>query len=95
METKLQFMQRTLNELDVALTDVTTKAFHVADELALNVDDDAGPSEVIQELRKQIRVGEEYTKPYQPRRAKKVVNEVTQLHKGDCVVGEWHEGPCR
>lgn len=64
MESKLEFMQRTLNELDVALTDVTTKALHVADELELNVDDDAGPFEVIQELRKQVHIGQEYTKPF-------------------------------
>jgi len=34
METKLEYMKRVCNELDVALTDVTTKALHVADDVS-------------------------------------------------------------
>lgn len=100
METKLEYMQRNLNELDVALTDVTTKALHIADELALDVDDDAGPFEVIQELRKQVRIGQEYTKPYSPKRIRmgagnflavcpacgRVRSRGGNLHNADCYL---------
>ena len=66
METKLEYMKRVCNELDVALTDVTTKALHVADELGINKGLDMGPAEVIITLRHQIQVGEAYNKPFEP-----------------------------
>jgi len=92
METKLEYMRRVCNELDVALTDVTTRALHLADELNLRVGEDAGPFEVIASLRQQVRIGEEYVKPYTPQRARDVVHwceEHSTNYAGDrCNFGE-------
>jgi len=68
METKLEYMKRVLKELEEELSAVTTKALHIADELNLpDHDDDPGAFEVILKLRHEVRIGEEYTKPFAPR----------------------------
>lgn len=70
METKLEYMRRVCNELEVALNDVTTKALHIADMLGLDINFDEGPEadEVLRKLKQQVRIGEEYMKPFEPKK---------------------------
>lgn len=68
METKLAYMKRMLKELEDGYKKLATIAEDVLTSLSLGTDDgDPGPMEVITALRKQVRIGEEYMKPYVPK----------------------------
>lgn len=70
METKLDAMRRVLKELETSYQNLTAYAGAVAEDLGFGdaLVEDWGPFEVITKLRAQVRIGEEYTKPFTPKR---------------------------
>lgn len=67
METKLEYMKRVLKEMEDSYRDLAKKGEAVLFALSLGTDDgDPGPFDVIAALRREVRIGEEYTRPFEP-----------------------------